>query len=142
MGLPRANCAQLFLWPSEMKWLDLCLREVDFVCFAFGAVPQDIPETKLGKSRLDGGMCGQRWKLGACEVLDMLSLINPGHPATAQAGMGTQGRWWWQGKAANEEISDHRKQFPREGSCSPAGCPGNFGNLCSWRYSRHTWTRP
>lgn len=35
---------------SEVKWLGLWLREVDFVCFAFsqafGAVSTGIPETK------------------------------------------------------------------------------------------------
>lgn len=106
-------------------------READFGCFtfsqAFGAVSEGIPEAKLGKCRLDDGMCGEPWKFGACDVL---SLIHPGPPVTAQAGMGTQGRWWGQGEAASKGIWSE-KAASQGGSCCPAGCPGRSGNLCS-----------
>lgn len=143
MHLPKANCAQLFLWPSEMKCLGLWLREVDFVCFAFsqafGAVSKGIPGAKLGKSRLDDGMCGEPWKLGVCDILDVLSLVHPGPPGTAQAGMGTQGRWWLQGKAASKGISDQRKQFHRKGAAVPQAAQGGLEISAVGRYSRHTW---
>lgn len=76
---------------AEMKCSGLWLREVDFVCFAFsqafGAVSEGIPEAKVGKSKLDDGMCGE-----PCDVLGVLSLIHPGLSVAAQAAMGTQGR--------------------------------------------------
>lgn len=71
---------------------------MDFVCFAFsqafGAVSQGIPEAKVGNFRLDDGMCGEPWKLGAGDVLGVLGLIHPEPSGAAQAEMGTQGGWW------------------------------------------------
>lgn len=70
-------------------------REVDFVCFAFsqafGAVSEGIPEATLGNA---DWMMGCVESHGTCDVLDVLSLVHPGPPVTAQAGMGTQGSWW------------------------------------------------
>lgn len=69
---------------------------------------------------------------GRCGVLDVLSLVHPGALGAAQAGMGTQGRWWGQGKAASKGVSDQTKQLHRE-ELQSNSCPGN---LCSWEVLR------
>lgn len=60
MDLPRANCAQLFLWPSEMKWSCLCLRGEKWILLALPLVLSPGVSLKLNWGNAD-------WTVGCVE---------------------------------------------------------------------------